>query len=63
MERLERVALQRDAVADTAERLALVDQDDVDVALAKSERQDAAGDAATDDEDDGLGLGHEGSWR
>ena len=62
LEGLERVALQRDAVADPAEGLAQVDEHDRDATLAQGQGEDAAGDAAADDEDalDGrsLGLGH-----
>ena len=51
VERLERVALQRDAVADAAELGALVDEDHLDAALAQTEGEHAAGDAAADDDD------------
>ena len=50
LERLERVALQRDAVADAAELGAQVDEDDLDVLLPECEREHAAGDATADDE-------------
>ena len=59
VERLERVALQRDAVADAAQLGAQVDEDDLDAALAQAEGEHAAGDAAADDEDaSDLGLRH-----
>ena len=51
LERLERVALQRDAVADAAELGAQVDEDDLDALLPECEREHAAGDATADDED------------
>ena len=38
-------------MADAAERLAQVDEDDLDALLAEREREHAAGDAAADDED------------
>ena len=59
VERLERVALQGDAVADAAELLAELEQDDLDALLGEREGEHATGDAAADDEDaTSLGLGH-----
>ena len=51
VERLERVALERDAVADAAELVAQVDEHDLDARWREAEGQHAAGDAAADDED------------
>lgn len=53
VERLERVALQGDAVADAAERRAQFGDHHLHAALGEGQGQHTTGDAATDDEDAG----------
>ncbi len=64
LEGLERVALQRDAVAHAAQLVAQVDEHHLDALLGEAEGQHAPGDAAADDEDPTTeeGPGATRSW-